>query len=322
MSGTLRQPAQMPWNPWLLTGTYSEAAAPAPPVGAPAPAPVAPANPAAPLGALPSPPMVAPIFAGAAPEGGGQDAQTSRYDPIPSPHQTWGGLLDAIANAATFAANPIGGALGFMANAIANPQGRSIGMMGLLGGRSAGELLDSWLGPEAAALPGSWTTKDGRPGEGAMFGTPPGSGATIGTPEAIPDGLIGDMGGAVGGGYMDPTFGFLPDIAMNGIPNPAPPTPSWDGDGAGTPSGDVHGGPSSTDNSSFRAGGLVPGEGPVPATVHGGEFVLRPEAVDRYGVALLRALNDLRVPPSRLAMIARMSGEMPLPVVPRGRNTY
>ena len=53
---------------------------------------------------------------------------------------------------------------------------------------------------------------------------------------------------------------------------------------------------------SRREGGIVPGPGtpdttqPVPATLHTGEFVMRPEAVQAYGVPLLEALNNMELP--------------------------
>lgn len=61
----------------------------------------------------------------------------------------------------------------------------------------------------------------------------------------------------------------------------------------------------------FRTGGAVPMNhdgvlSPVPATLHEGEFVLRPEAVRKYGIGLLSALNAGKIPSRKAAGLLRL----------------
>lgn len=63
------------------------------------------------------------------------------------------------------------------------------------------------------------------------------------------------------------------------------------------------GGPGDNSGDSYRFGGLVSGKqnAPKKAVVHGGEYVLRAEAVKKYGLGLLDALNESRVPKKRVS---------------------
>ena len=270
-----------------------------------------PGQPVAPMGPLTG---QAPLYSGADPMAGfnAGPANTGAYDRgIPSPNQTWGGVMDALANAAMFALSPIGFAAGFMGTAAANPQATMLGQPALnaFGVPTATEMF-------TGTLPGAAFDRDGNPMEGAMFGAPPGG----------------------FGAYNDPTFGMLPEVALNGIPNPAPNMPGLGGGmpseglpgpapgsanaagygmgetgnptfpgaggfglpGAGSAGGDMgHDSPGGA--GSFRYGGYIEGEGAMPATVHGGEYVIRPEAVQRYGRQTMEALNEGRIPRNALA---------------------
>jgi len=71
------------------------------------------------------------------------------------------------------------------------------------------------------------------------------------------------------------------------------------GDGSGDGGGD--GGDGGGDGG-YRKGGLVKGKkknAPVKTTVHVGEYVMRPEAVNMYGLGLLNAINEQRIPKRR-----------------------
>lgn len=72
-----------------------------------------------------------------------------------------------------------------------------------------------------------------------------------------------------------------------------------DGSSGGTAGNDSGG---SGDGDGYRFGGLVSGKRNAPrqAVVHGGEYVLRAEAVKKYGRGLLDALNERRVPKQRV----------------------
>lgn len=73
------------------------------------------------------------------------------------------------------------------------------------------------------------------------------------------------------------------------------------GDGGGD--GDGGGGDGGGDGG-YRRGGLVKGKktnSPVKTTVHVGEYVVRPEAVNKYGLGLLNAINEQRIPKRRFA---------------------
>lgn len=74
------------------------------------------------------------------------------------------------------------------------------------------------------------------------------------------------------------------------------------GDGGGD-GGDGGGGDGGSGDGGYRTGGLVRGKKgkAVKATVHGGEYVVRGEAVSKYGRKALDALNDRRVPKGRVA---------------------
>lgn len=75
------------------------------------------------------------------------------------------------------------------------------------------------------------------------------------------------------------------------------------GGDAGDAGGDAGGaGSGDGDGSGYRFGGLVSGKrnAPQKAVVHGGEYVLRAEAVKKYGRGLLDALNERRVPKQRV----------------------
>lgn len=73
------------------------------------------------------------------------------------------------------------------------------------------------------------------------------------------------------------------------------------GDGGGD-GGDGGGGDGGSGDGGYRTGGLVRGKKgkAVKATVHGGEYVVRGEAVSKYGRKALDALNDRRVPKGRI----------------------
>lgn len=74
------------------------------------------------------------------------------------------------------------------------------------------------------------------------------------------------------------------------------------GDGSGDGGGDGGGGDGGGDGGGYRKGGLVKGKkknAPIKATVHVGEYVLRPEAVNMYGLGLLNAINEQRIPKRR-----------------------
>lgn len=76
------------------------------------------------------------------------------------------------------------------------------------------------------------------------------------------------------------------------------------GGDAGDAGGDAGGaGGGDGDGSGYRFGGLVSGKrnAPQKAVVHGGEYVLRAEAVKKYGRGLLDALNERRVSEKRVA---------------------
>lgn len=75
---------------------------------------------------------------------------------------------------------------------------------------------------------------------------------------------------------------------------------------------------------SRREGGIVPGPGtpdttqPVPATLHTGEFVMRPEAVQAYGVPMLEALNNMELPGLPPGSLFQPTIEPPPQGVPQG----
>lgn len=72
-----------------------------------------------------------------------------------------------------------------------------------------------------------------------------------------------------------------------------------DGSSGDTAGNDAGGG---GDGDGYRFGGLVSGKrnAPQKAVVHGGEYVLRAEAVKKYGRGLLDALNERRVSKQRV----------------------
>jgi hypothetical protein len=157
------------------------------------------------------------------------------------------------------------------------------------------------------ALPGSWTTKDGLPGEGAMFGTPPGTGATVGAREAIPADLIGNFttdasgqfGGSAPGNKGVGSFGGIgfSDDAYSG----------WEavGGGPGSTVGADMGHDTPGGAGTRHEGGYIEGRGEVPITALAGEYVIRPEAVRRYGRQAMDAINSGAVPRNALAKYAR-----------------
>ena len=75
---------------------------------------------------------------------------------------------------------------------------------------------------------------------------------------------------------------------------------------------------------SRREGGIIPGPAtpettqPVPATLHTGEFVMRPEAVQAYGVPLLEALNNIQLPGLPPGSLFQPTIEPPAGGVPQG----
>jgi len=247
----------------------------------------------------------APVYAGADPNAGfnAGPANTGAYDRgIPSPNQTWGGLMDALANAAMFALSPIGFAAGFMGTAAANPQATLVGQPALnaFGVPTATEMFTG-MGP------GAWSDKDGMPGEGAMFGTPEGAGGTVGTPEAIPGGLMGDITTDAAGQFGGPAPGNKGAGSFGGLGFSDDAYSGWEavGGGPGSTVGGDMGHDSPGGAGSFRYGGYIEGEGAMPATVHGGEYVVRSEAVERYGRQTMEALNEGRIPRNALAKYAR-----------------
>jgi hypothetical protein len=261
----------VPNQPFVpVVGQYGAPFFPQP--GAQPTEPQAPMTP--PMGALPG---AQPIIYSGSMYAGIDPGTVAQYDPIKSPNQTWGGLLDSLAAGITFGIAPAVQAL-----------------MGI-------PTFSSFM---TGALPGTafdpTRAYDEIPNMGGIFDT--GGGKTPGLSGTDPGGMLGGPGG-----YTDPNFGFLSEIAANGIPNPAPATPSPGFDPGGSPSADVHGGPSSTDNTgeSRRYGGPIAGEGPVPITAHGGEFVMRPEAVQRYGENVMHAINRGDVPRNALSRYAR-----------------
>jgi hypothetical protein len=235
------------------------------------PQPGADAQPVAPQAPM-TPPMGAlpgaqPVIYSGSMYAGIDPGTVAQYDGWKSPNQTWGGVFDSLAAGLTFGIAPA--------------------VQALMGIPTFASLITTPL-PGAFDPSRAYAAPAVDPNKPGVFG----------------GGDLGSMPGGIGG-YTDPTFGFLSEVAPNGIPNPAPATPSPGFDPGGSPSADVHGGVSSTDNSSFRHGGPVPGTGPKAATVHGGEFVMRPEAVRRYGENVMHAINNGDVPRNALSRYGR-----------------
>jgi hypothetical protein len=256
-----------------VVGNYG---APMPGMGQPqqeAPMPGQPLPMPMPTTPQPQPQQAAPVYSGAMPDMGyGQDAQTAQYDPSKSPNQTWGGLLDALGNAFSFAMNPVGFAAGFMGTAAMNPNATNVGQM-----FNAPAAADIYTG----ALPGT------SQGPGEVWGETPNMGGVFDT-----------------GGMKDPASGPTwgdPGTMGDGVGAPE----GWGGGWGNPGAGDSGFGMGETGNpdfgGAFREGGMVPGHGEVPILAHGGEYVIRPEAVQRYGRNALDMLNAGAVPRNALA---------------------
>jgi hypothetical protein len=138
--------------------------------------------------------------------------------------------------------------------------------------------------------------------------------ANAGTPAAAPS-ITGDPGpgGPGESSAAAPANGTGESSADSGGGPGAPGTGGPGGPGDAGP-GDAGPGAGEGSGSSYRVGGLVPGPGgapqPVPITAHTGEFVIRPEAVQKYGEAFLEAINQ---------GIAPRSGEAAMPIMPNMR---
>ena len=76
---------------------------------------------------------------------------------------------------------------------------------------------------------------------------------------------------------------------------PADSAPAGDAPGDASAPGDAG---ASGDAGSYRVGGFIPGAPgqPEPITAHAGEFVVRPEAVAKYGLPFLNAINQGALP--------------------------
>lgn len=161
-----------------------------------------------------------------------------------------------------------GGLLGGAANVMANNRAReSIGAEGL----DFGQALGGVLGFNAYGRGLDPT------GETAVVAD-----RAPGTPSGIYNDIVWNQPPA---GADSPTEGQWTEPGPEWIPNAYDLAEDWGREG-------------------YRKGGATPDNRngslePIPAVLHEGEFVIRPEAVTKYGRGLLAALNEGRVTPAK-----------------------
>lgn len=165
-------------------------------------------------------------------------------------------------------------------------------------------------GGEIAAKPGEFDMTGEAAARERGFGADYRPGAVTSDPIAPPTDT-----GQIGG--FDPTTGMAPGERDMGIDRSVTsealgPVGTEGGAGAGGPSGASGSGAASPDangDHAWRMGGPVgrPGSAPMPVqgTVHTGEFVQRPEAVNKYGPGVMAALNSLKANPAAVKKAAK-----------------
>lgn len=219
----------------------------------------------------------------------GQDIQLdagNRFGEVPLPGWARAGIMGAgmaIPPLAPFAMGA--NALMSGANVMANNKARdAIGLEGLDLGQMLGGMFG--LNPYGRGLD---PVGESAAGTEQGYMNPSSAGlAAPNTPTYAQDlGVANVPGGAGTGPTQDESspYEYAPDAL--------PPQPGYD-----VPSIFDFGQP-------YRTGGGVANNGDgqmdeVPAILHEGEFVLRPEAVKKYGRGLLSALNEGRIPPKKL----------------------
>tara|TARA_R110002012_G_scaffold141547_2_gene299342 strand:+ start:701 stop:1519 length:819 start_codon:yes stop_codon:yes gene_type:complete len=158
------------------------------------------------------------------------------------------------------------------------------------------ENVSTWgLNPDFTGIGGPVGMDDTTEATGAVSVSPHSAGAPAEFGGFSPPGDSSD-GAPAGGSPGDPGAGVGEDSEAVGDPD----ADSGDDDegsgdpGDGSGGGDDDGGADGSGNGGpgdYALGGLLSGSGPKDITAHGGEYVIRKSAVDKYGTDLFDMLN-------------------------------
>lgn len=251
-------------------------------------------------GAMPGtgqPQPAAPVYSGADPvnpmgglgEGTMGGTQGDMGYGMASPNQSLAGVVDALGNVVSFAANPIGTALQFGYQATQNPSARSASMLGN---------LSDFLGI------GNNVSFEGAMAQNAAAGAPVGTQRQADIDAAMP-GFVGSPQSTMGGGPVG-DFGGAVDAYGGPGPDGVNSENSAGGPGAYGGAGGFSGSSSGAEFGWMRGGYTGDGPRAQPAgIVHRGEVVLNADATDHYGKNALLRLNRKAVPKNKLAALAR-----------------